>query len=224
MAAPPVIVAVTGLRFEADIAAGAGVRVVCQQNATLATHLDAALADGCAGVISFGTAGGLTDTLRPGDWVIARAVIAGTRRMDCDTAWSAALRRALPDAHYADLAGVPGALADPAAKRAVRDTTGAIAADMESHIAAALAQAHDLPFACCRVIIDPLERTLPPAALNATRTDGSTDIGAVLRSLLARPTQLPALLALARDAGSARRALTQGRARLGTHLGYNEPL
>ena len=39
--------------------------------------------------------------------------------------------------------------------------SGAFLVDMESHIAARLAHARDVPFAALRVVADPAERTLP---------------------------------------------------------------
>ncbi len=60
------IIVVTDHALEARIAAGPGVREICQQNTTLADVLVPAIADGCEGVVSFGTAGGLVPELRPG--------------------------------------------------------------------------------------------------------------------------------------------------------------
>lgn len=223
-AAAPLVLAVTGLRFEARIAAGAGVRVVCQQNTllpgVLAELLDASLAQGYRGIVSFGTAGGLVDDLRPGMWVVARSICADEGRYDTAPAWSQALLEALPGARHADLAGVAAPLADAAAKRALQQRESCSAVDMESHIVAQLATARGLPFVCCRVVIDPLERTLPPAALAGLRTDGSTDVLAVLGSLAAHPGQLPALLRVAADAARAQRALRDGRRRMGADFAF----
>ena len=213
---PAPVLVVTGLEFEAAIAAGPGVRVLCGQGGRLAGQLDDWLArHPCAGLASFGTAGGLRDGLRPGDWIVAGAVIEDGHRMPCDESWAEALRQALPGAAAADIAAVTAPVATARAKRALHTATGAQAADMESQIVARAAQARGLPFVCCRVVIDPVERDLPPAALTGTRADGSVDIKAVLRSLAAHPGQLPGLLAVGRDAGKARRALKQGRAQIG---------
>jgi hopanoid-associated phosphorylase len=221
------VLVVTGLQFEAEIAAAgdAGVEVICRQNASLASLLETKLSKltpgrGCSGIVSFGTMGGLIDGLRPGDWVIAQALLDGAQRIACDAAWSQALLRALPQAHYADIAGVAAPVASTEAKRALHAATGASAADMESQIVARIAQAHALPFVCCRVVIDPVERSLPHAALAGMREDGSVDVKAVLRSLFAQPGQLPALLALARDARIARRALGRGRGEIGYGFGF----
>ena len=75
-----------------------------------------------------------------------------------------------------------------------------LAVDMESHVAARVARRHRLPFAAARVVSDPAHRTLPPAARVAMKPDGRVDLPAVMRSLLAHPAQLPALIRTGRDA------------------------
>ena len=91
---------------------------------------------------------------------------------------------------------------------------------MESHIAAKIAARHGVPFAACRVIIDPAERTLPPAALVGMRADGRPDVFAVIRSLCQQPRQVFALLRVVADARAARTALFRGRRRLGENLSF----
>ena len=98
--------------------------------------------------------------------------------------------------------------------------TGAAAVDTESHIAAAMAADHGLPFAAFRVVADAAERNLPPAACEALRPDGKISGVAVLRSLARTPGQIPALARTAIDARIALRALSRGRRLLGLRLGY----
>ncbi len=64
----------------------------------------------------------------------------------------------------------------------------------------------------CRVIIDPVDRALPPAALIDLRPDGTPDVSRVLRSVLRNPCQVPALLRVA--------ALRAGRQHLGDGLRF----
>ena len=82
-----------------------------------------------------------------------------------------------------------------------------IAVDMETHIAARVAERHGLPFATLRVISDTASETLPPAALRGMRSDGTMAIGPVLASLLRHPAQLPALIRTGWNAERAFRAL-----------------
>ncbi|QHE91671.1 phosphorylase [Pandoraea fibrosis] len=219
---PPIIV-VTGMPFEARIARGDGVLVVCAQNSTLAADLEAAIArDGARGLVSFGTAGGLIPGVKPGQWVIAHKVLdmpQHAREYVAAIGWAEALRRAMPGALRADLAGVTAPVVSADDKAALFRESGAAAADMESHIVARVAQAHGLPFVAARVVIDPAERSLPPAALAGLRSDGSTDILGVLRSLAVNPRQLPALLRVGKDASLARQAMRHGRQIVALKLG-----
>jgi adenosylhomocysteine nucleosidase len=186
----------------------------------LAAGLEAAIARGSRGIISFGIAGGLASALMPGDWVVAVGVVTGRERFPTDRMWGQTLLNALPAAVHADIASVDTPVANPEAKHVLRNGTGAVAVDMESHIVARVAAAHGLPFTVCRVIIDPAQRTLPPAALINLRPDGTPNVPAVIRSMVARPSQLPALLRLMADARTARAALLHGRRLLGAGLGF----
>lgn len=216
------VVSVSGLRFEARLAAGAGVRTVCGARADrLETALEAAArAPGCAGIISFGTAGGLDPALAPGAWVIAQAVVDehDTLQWDSDAGWRAALAAALPGARLGRIAGVALPVADAAAKAALWRRTGALVVDMESHLAARVAARHGLPFAACRVVVDPAQRSLPPCALVGVAPDGRALAWPVFAALCRAPRQLPALLRVAGDARAAQAALRQARPSLGAYL------
>jgi hopanoid-associated phosphorylase len=178
---------------------------------------------GYRGIISFGVAGGLAEELRPGDWVVASAVAeiegAGAWR-PTNVAWSQKLLTATVDAHHAPVIGVDTPVADPAEKRELRRLTGAVAVDMESHIVARLAAAHGLAFTALRVIVDPVHRAIPAAALKGMGPGPQADGAAVVRDLFARPSQLPDVLRITLDAYIARRAMQRLRQRLGPHFAF----
>lgn len=214
------VVAVTCLALEASIARGPGVSVLCNPSIGLRTALAAAIKRGATGIISFGIAGGLAPELETGDWVVASAVRKGANRIATDRAWAFNLLDSLPGAVHAEVAGVDSVIADPAEKAALFRDSGAVAVDMESHIAAQVAAEHRVPFAACRVIIDAAHRTLPPAATLGLRADGKPDVPAIVRSVCRNPQQLPDLVRTAFDARIAERALRQGRRQLGVGLGF----
>jgi adenosylhomocysteine nucleosidase len=208
----PVLI-VTGLVQEARIAAGPGMTVICsssdpQQLRALLTVFDPST---IRGVISFGVAGGLDPTLKSGDIVVATEVLSG------DTRWLAGL--ALNEEQIASvalggrrvvrggLAGVEQVIAAQAGKAALRLETGAAAADMESHIAAAYAAEAGLPFAALRVISDPADRALPALALAAIKPNGDIDLRKVLRSVARNPLTLRALVSTGIDFSRALRSL-----------------
>jgi len=207
-AQPPFVAVLVGLAFEARIARSApSARVFCGRGPEVADALSAVLGHECSGIISFGVAGGLDPSLRPGAQLIASAVVRDGVSIPTDEGWSRSLLRAHPDATHAPIASVEQAVTDPAGKSRLFETTGAAAVDMESHIAADLAAKHGLPLAVLRVVADPATRHVPHSAMCGMRPDGRTDGMAVLRSLLRRPSEIAGLIGIARDAWTARVAL-----------------
>jgi hopanoid-associated phosphorylase len=215
---PRPILIVTGLAQEARIAAGPGMTVICsssdpqQLRALLATFDPSTI----RGVISFGVAGGLCPTLKSGDVVVATEVMAG------DSRWLAGL--ALSEELIAGtgigrsrvvqggLAGVEEVVAAQAGKAALHLETGAIAVDMESHIAAAYAAEAGLPFAALRVVSDPAGRALPALAMAAIKPNGDIDLRKVLRGVARNPLTLRALVSTGLDFNRALRSLRGCRA------------
>jgi ABC-type amino acid transport substrate-binding protein len=173
-----------------------------------------------AGIISFGCAGGLDPDLATGDCVVATSVLTPDGIVATDPDWSRALLHRLPGARPGLLAGADAPLATAAAKAALWRDAGAVAVDMETHAAALAARRHGLPFAACRVVLDPAWRNVPAAALAGLDSGG---IRAVLRGLAGAPGQIASVCALAREAWVARRALLRARARLGPALGRYLP-
>ncbi|MFM0292315.1 MULTISPECIES: phosphorylase [Paraburkholderia] len=213
----PVIV-VTGMAFEARIARGEGVEVVYAARADLLERaLSAAVARGCSGIVSFGTAGGLAPDLEPGALIVADAVEGPFGRLQTDRPWADRLAAALAAGPRAArvrrglMAAVTAPLVSAGDKDVLHRTNGALAVDMESHIAGAKAAAHGVPFAVCRAIVDPAWRTLPSAATAGLRDDGSTALAPILRELLRQPSQLGALIQVAIDARAARISLVEAR-------------
>ena len=206
---------VVGLAAEARIARSLG--EVAAGGGTAAGAEAAAerlAAGGARALLSFGLAGALDPALRPGALVIPRAVLAGGEIRPVDPEMLAAL-----GGPTADLILGESELAKSAgAKRQLRQRTGAAALDLESGAVARAAHRHGLPFAVLRAICDPAERALPPAALVALDRKGAIRIVRVFTSVVAAPSQLPALFALARDAAAARRALIRRVAELGDRL------
>ena len=224
--APPaerLVAALVGMAFEARIAAGPGVFVMCRgSDSDLSATLSQALKRGCRSIISFGVAGGLAPHLRPGDWIIASSVIDDQKVCPTDKGWTKRLLDMMPGASHAPIAGVDAAVTDPKDKRRMHISTGAATVDIESHLVARLAAAHGLNFAAVRVVIDPAHRTVPEAAMAGLRPGGDTSALAVIRELIASPSQLSGLLRLAIDAYAARSALMRVRRMLGPDFGLAE--
>jgi len=207
--------------MEAKIAAGDDTVVVCSgdRKALTAKLREVAMPHTC-GIVSFGLAGGLTLDLRPGAIVVANGVLSLGEGFATDVAWARRMLALLPDARYADLAGVDRPLQRPSEKHALHRRTGAVAVDMESHIAGRIARERNLPFAALRVVVDPVEQMVPKAAVAGQRPDGTSDARAVAAGLLKRPRELPAVLRLALDAWTASRALLRCRRQLGACFAF----
>ena len=215
------VIALVGLAFEARIAAGPGVVVICRSaESDVAVSLKNAVKKGCRSIISFGVAGGLAPHLVPGDWIVASSVIDSQHSHPTDKVWSEKMLKMIPGARYASIVGANAAIARPDAKRQMHLETGAAVVDMESHLVARFASSHGLTFAAVRVVIDPAHRVVPKAALSGMRPDGGTSITAVMLDLMARPSQLPDLLRIAVDAYAARRALLRASRILGPGFGF----
>lgn len=214
------VIAFVGLAFEARIAAAPGVLVVCRTaGSELETVADSAVRQGYRGMISFGVAGGLASHLRAGDWVVASTIRESQTVRPTDAVWSRKLLGMIAGAVHAPIVGVDEPVAEPAKKRELYKTTGAAAVDMESHVVARVAAEHKLSFAAVRVVVDPAHRAVPPAALIGMRPDGRANVAAVLRDIIARPSQLYPLGLIALDAFAARSAMMRVRRRLGPHFG-----
>jgi hopanoid-associated phosphorylase len=218
---PCSVVALVGLAFEARIAAGPGVLVICR-GPDIAETLRLAYDAGCRSIISFGVAGGLAPDLRPGDWIVASEVLDGETSRPTHPVWSRNLLEIIPEVRYGPVLGVPAPVAEPLAKHDLHARTGAIAVDMESHIVAEFAAAHGMSFAVARVIVDPAHRRVPDAALIALRPGGSSNVSALLREVLAKPAQVVPLLRVASDAYAARSALLRLRRLLGPGYGISD--
>jgi adenosylhomocysteine nucleosidase len=110
------------------------------------------------------------------------------------------------------LAGVEKVVAAQAGKAALHLETGAIAVDMESHIAAAYAAEAGLPFAALRVVSDPADRAVPALAMAAIKPNGDIDLRKVLRGVARNPLSLRALVSTGLDFNRALRSLRGCRA------------
>ena len=198
------VLAVTGLAKEARLVGVAGVVAVAGggDGGRLEAKLDALHGD-LRGVISIGLAGALSPLLKVGDVVIADQVITGLEKWDCHEGWRVRLASRLPFAHQGLLFGSDVIIEKPETKSGLHNTTGALAVDMESQVAARFAARRNLPLAGLRVISDDASHVLPPAALVAMKPDGGIALGRVLGSLLRRPTQVPALIRTARGSNKA---------------------
>jgi adenosylhomocysteine nucleosidase len=201
---------VVGMTAEARLLRGRGF-LVGVGGGTPAGAADAAarlIAEGAGALVSFGLAGGVNPGLAPGAVLVPARVVEGDAVFVCDAGLVAWLGGANLETMLAGAAVVVTAVE----KATLFAATGADAVDLESGAVAPVALAHGVPFAVLRAVADPAARNLPPAALIALDGGGRIGFLRVLGSVIGNPGQVPGLLALARDAAAARRALA-GRVR-----------
>ncbi len=200
----------TGLAFEADLVRklskklswGTGspeVRCIGMGGAGAGSAVQDLAALKVERLVSFGLAGGLDPTLKPGALVVPRAILDGTgKSFAVDEAWRSQFLERLGSERQAldgTLLSGAGLLTTKDAKQDAFQRSGGLAADMESAEIAIAAEAAEMPFLVLRAVADDAGTTLPPAA-GAMSPGGRLSAWRVMGSLARRPWQLPALIAL----------------------------
>jgi hypothetical protein len=197
---------VVGLASEARLLP-AGTRVLISGADTARLKADLAwLPAGVTRLLSFGIAGGIAPGVARGALLAAEALRVGEELFLPDPDWTAQIV-ARTGAAPAVLAASDVLVPDAVAKRALHAATRALAVDMESGAVARAAARHGLPFAVLRAVADVAGEVIPSAA--AITPAGEPDLPRVLRGLLRRPWELPALLRLGRASAAAHARLRQ---------------
>jgi adenosylhomocysteine nucleosidase len=227
------VLVVVGMEDERAIAAGDGVDVVVgTANAkVLRERLSKVDTENISAVYSFGVAGGLDPSLKPGDLLVSTQVVAQSINPDehiVEETWIAdqnllmaiqkhAVRDDTVKIRQGIFLGTDFEARDNAQtnNQNLREISGAEIIDNESHIAAKFAKEHDLPFVSVRAVSDSVSKKLPPAALIALDDDGSPNGTAIAKSLLKNPQQIPALIRTAREYQKALHALKVFRRDIG---------
>ena len=202
------LLAAVGMTREARIVQGPSVRAVAGGGRSDLLRLRlAANGHDISGVISIGLGGALDPALQVGEVVLADEVISAGGRWMADGAWTQRLAASLPNARRAIEYASDDMILKASDKAALRAQTGAGTVDMESHVAAAFAAEHGLPFAVVRVVSDVAGDDLPRAVTAGMKPDGGMNLLGVLASLAADPRQLPGLMRTGRHAEIAFKAL-----------------
>lgn len=182
---------------------------------------DTLISRGVTGLISFGIAGGLAPDIRPGALVVAREVVLpdGTR-LAADLAWGDKVASAVRGVtvHRAAIAGTDRMLTSPEQKSDLRQRTGAVAADMESHGVVRATARRSIPFLAIRAVADPADRALPKSAIAGLDAAGTVRPLATLAALISEPAQISALFGTAADTVAALAALWRMAGQTGRDL------
>ena len=170
------------------------------------------VATGAVALVSFGLAGGLDPRVEAGDLILAdRVILPDGRTVATDAAWlEAALACARPSGstvRIGPMASTERLLATAADKRDLARVSGALAGDMESGAAAAVAERAGLPLLVVRAVSDSVAHSLPMVARVPLRPCGSVRFDAIAGALCRNPAEWPAVARLARDTRTALLAL-----------------
>lgn len=196
---------VVGMAAEARVAAAlhCPVRVGGGKPEGARVATKALISAGCDALLSFGVAGGLAPTVRPGDLIIPCRILHKGQTYEADRTLAQRFGGVTPHT----LIAPDDIVADPTAKAALNQETGADAVDLESGVMAEIAAEAGLPFAVVRAICDPADRSMPPAAMVSVTPLGTVSPLRVLASVVRHPHQIGGLIRLARDAAAARASL-----------------
>lgn len=158
------------------------------------------IAKGAARIISWGCAGALDETLKPGDLTIVDTIIAeDTQQLVLDSAWH---QQAITELshfftiHSGTLAESSKILVSCQDKINLQNTTHAQVLDMESFASANVAIDSQLPFIAIRVIADPVNVDLPAAVDYAMNEHGLLVFRKLVLFLFSHPGQIPSLIRL----------------------------
>lgn len=159
------------------------------------------VAQGCDGLISWGTCGGLATGLQPGDLIIPDKIVSAADHYHTDQAW----RKAVIDRifnhcpgkiHLGAITDSQEVIADQTRKRSLRNLSEAHAVDMESAAIAAVAAQREIPFIAVRAVSDSATMPVPEMIAQFTDPFGRVRGAALLTALLRNSRQIPTLIKL----------------------------
>jgi adenosylhomocysteine nucleosidase len=169
------------------------------------------LEKGATALLSWGNAGALTSKLSPGSLILPNTVIASDQALyHVDAAWHNRLCSRLEghvDFHTEPMVESTMVVCTPAEKAILFRETGAIGVDMESAAVATVAQEEGIPFMVVRAVADAMDITIPKSTLNAFDEFGQLNLLKLIQGFVQHPTELFALVRIARNHRAAQRTL-----------------
>lgn len=163
-------------------------------------------------ILVAGTAGSVNAEYNAGDIVIFRSAKDGSERsLPLSNDWTNKLNSALSRLH--PKTGItftsPDAVTSPQAKSALRAKYQVDCVDMETATIIKFANEQKIPVAAFRIIVDPHDQAIPPAALVGLREDGTTNLMATIFCLVKQPQHLLQILSLGSQYRQAMKTLSE---------------
>lgn len=182
---------------------------------------------GATALVSWGTAGGLSKDLQPGDILLPESVLLNNenQKYQTDHNWRQQLLKSITS----DLKTNEGLLlhsdtvvTNTEQKLELHKKTKAIAVDMESGAIAQIADQNKLPFLIIRSVVDSSDESIPISAINSVDEFGQTKPFYLISNLLKKPGDIPKLIKLGSHFQQARKSLKQVSKLAGTLLAVPE--
>ena len=187
--------------------------IVCglgEENARTAAQM--LIEQNVSALVSWGTAGALTENVHTGDLILADSVV--TKEGDSypfDTEWKQRVANKLCNTSLrirnGMIAHADQVLATPENKSSLQSATRALAADMESISVARCAYAANLPCMAVRAIVDESSQVIPEVIIDNTDIFGRPALLPLFISLSRKPDLIPALIHLAKGMKAATKTL-----------------
>ncbi len=164
-------------------------------------------------LVSWGTAGALTEEIHSGDLVLADSVTTiNEKNYSFDTDWNKRVANKLCNTsikiHHGMIAHTEQALKTPACKTSLQAATHAIAVDMESIAIARIAHQENLPCLAVRAIVDEASQSIPEAIINCTDMFGRPALFSLLSSIINKPNLISDLIYLGKGMKAATKTLS----------------
>jgi adenosylhomocysteine nucleosidase len=170
------------------------------------------VAQGATRLLSWGCAGALTGTLKPGDLCLPETLRAvDKRQFTTDDAWRRQLCAAWADRFSINTGALVESariVSSGAEKATLHQRQAAQLVDMESCACAAVAAQAGVPFLAVKAIADPADMDLPAAVSYAMRKNGQVAFGKLLLYVLKHPHEIAGLIKLGRHFQAAKDTLT----------------
>ena len=150
-------------------------------------------------LVSWGTAGALTENVHTGDLILADSVVTKEGdRYPFDTEWNERVANKLCPGplriRNGMIAHADQVLVTTENKSRLQSVTHAVAVDMESISVARCADAANLPCMAVRAIIDEASQVIPEAIIDNTDIFGRPALLPLLINLMRKPDLIPALI------------------------------
>jgi adenosylhomocysteine nucleosidase len=169
------------------------------------------LTQGASRLISWGCAAALSESLKPGDLILANTLIdAEGAEFGIHDEWlgfATSLISTQLKVHTGSLAESKTIVATAKDKRHLHAQTGAIALDMESAAVAAVTRQNNLPFLAIRTVADPVHMDLPKAINHSLNDEGDIVLAKLLAFIALHPAELPGLIKLGLHFNAAKNTL-----------------